>query len=156
MQFTDQELYGFSECMKRWIQEHPDKMAGLFTCIFSFRSVVLAFLTALGFGLLGPIAGELNAPKSLNYNISQHATNMAGSFATWIQSILGPIIVKSVFAILQSAAMGGYGLFYVKVFAFFNFQVCMAAVYRLLEDMRKCNDPSGCNGFQSTAGNNAC
>jgi hypothetical protein len=156
MQFTDYMLYGFNECMKRWIREHLEEIAKLMTCIFSFPSAVLVFLGFLGFGLLGPVAGELFTPTFLRNYVIQHMTNMIGSFAAWTQSIFGPIVAKSLFAILQSAAMGGYGLVYVKVVAFCNSQVCGAAIASLLEAMRECNDSSGCTGFQSTVGHNTC
>ncbi|KLU82959.1 hypothetical protein MAPG_02026 [Magnaporthiopsis poae ATCC 64411] len=37
----------------------------------------------------------------------------AGSVAAWIQSLLGNVVRRSIFAYLQSAAMGGYGISYV-------------------------------------------
>ncbi|KAF5601216.1 hypothetical protein FPANT_1823 [Fusarium pseudoanthophilum] len=35
---------------------------------------------------------------------------LLGSFAAWIQSLIGNVVAGSLFATLQSAAMGGYGV----------------------------------------------
>lgn len=36
-------------------------------------------------------------------------TIAVGSIAAWIQSVISPVTARSLFAILQSAAMDGYG-----------------------------------------------
>ena len=42
--------------------------------------------------------------------IEADSSKTSGSVAAWLQSILGNVGAQSVFAYLQSAAMGGYGV----------------------------------------------
>ncbi|CCT66234.1 uncharacterized protein FFB20_01789 [Fusarium fujikuroi] len=37
-------------------------------------------------------------------------SKLLGSFAAWIQSLIGNVVTGSLFATLQSAAMGGFGV----------------------------------------------
>ncbi|KAL8812540.1 MAG: hypothetical protein Q9223_007266 [Gallowayella weberi] len=79
-----------------WIQRHPWKAAFYAaSAIMFFAPEILSIpaLEALGFGFIGV---------------------RAGSMAAKIQSVIGPVAARSVFAIWQSARMGGYGVEYVN------------------------------------------
>ncbi|KAG9228065.1 hypothetical protein BJ875DRAFT_270963 [Amylocarpus encephaloides] len=76
----------------RWIAANPGQSALLIAngiLIFTPAALTGPLLATMGFGASGPIAG---------------------SVAAWLQSILGNVGARSVFAYLQSAAMGGYGV----------------------------------------------
>lgn len=76
----------------RWITAHPGQSALLVTngiLIFTPAALTAPLLATMGFGASGPVAGTV---------------------AAWLQSILGNVGTHSMFAYLQSAAMGGYGV----------------------------------------------
>ncbi|KAF2091847.1 hypothetical protein K490DRAFT_20123, partial [Saccharata proteae CBS 121410] len=77
-----------------WMKQHPYETACIIlsTIILINPAVLAPFLSALGFTATGPAAGSLAAA---------------------IQSIMGSVQAGSLFAILQSAGMGGGGLFIV-------------------------------------------
>ena len=68
------------------------------------------FLGFLGFGAAGPVAGKF---PNVHFSITDMplliASFSVGSIASWIQSIISPVAGGSLFAILQSAGMGGFG-----------------------------------------------
>jgi hypothetical protein len=60
--FTEEEMHGFSECLKEWILEHPMEVAMLVACIAAAPTAVLAtpaMINMLGLGPLGPVVGKL-------------------------------------------------------------------------------------------------
>ncbi|KAK7540595.1 uncharacterized protein J3D65DRAFT_600717 [Phyllosticta citribraziliensis] len=75
-----------------WIKAHPYLTALLVACGVVAVVVPLAYgsvLGAAGFAAVGPVAG---------------------SWAAGTQAAIGSVAAGSVFAVLQSAAMGGYGV----------------------------------------------
>ncbi|OBT67307.1 hypothetical protein VE03_02749 [Pseudogymnoascus sp. 23342-1-I1] len=75
-----------------WIAAHPGQTALLVVngvLIFTPAALTGPLLASLGFGASGPLAG---------------------SAAASLQSMLGSVGARGVFAYLQSAAMGGYGV----------------------------------------------
>ncbi|KAI4695394.1 uncharacterized protein J4E84_002020 [Alternaria hordeiaustralica] len=92
IEFTKEDLTGFSERLKAWILANPKLFTTLLACIASgpiALAVTPAMLGLVGFTPIG-IA--------------------AGSMASAFQAGVAPIAAGSAFAILTSAAMGGYGL----------------------------------------------
>ncbi|RYN66542.1 hypothetical protein AA0118_g2786 [Alternaria tenuissima] len=92
IEFTREDLSGFSERLKEWILSNPKQFTTLVACIASGPTIAVvtpAMLGLVGFTPLG-IAG--------------------GSLAAGFQAAVGPIAAGSAFAILTSAGMGGYGL----------------------------------------------
>ncbi|KAL9631093.1 MAG: hypothetical protein Q9204_004395 [Flavoplaca sp. TL-2023a] len=82
--------------IETWVKAHPWKAAFYAASALSFFApeiLSLPALEALGFGFAGV---------------------RAGSMAAKIQSVIGPVAARSVFAIWQSARMGGYGVEYVN------------------------------------------
>jgi hypothetical protein len=57
MHYTDEMLYSFSDCLKKWILEHPEMIAKLLGCIYAVRTMVSSAPALLGFGALGPAGG---------------------------------------------------------------------------------------------------
>ncbi|KAI4702137.1 hypothetical protein J4E81_002499 [Alternaria sp. BMP 2799] len=97
--FTKEDLSGFSERLKEWILANPKQFSTLLACIASgpiALAVTPAILGLIGFTPIG-IA--------------------AGSMASAFQAGVAPIAAGSAFAILTSAAMGGYGLVIVQAIA---------------------------------------
>lgn len=99
-----------------WLQHHPWKAAFFAASAIGFFApeiLSMPALEALGFGIAGVRAGMLN---SFNYECSyaNQDGGRLGSLASKIQSVIGPIAARSVFAIWQSARMGGYGVEYVN------------------------------------------
>ncbi|KFY32997.1 hypothetical protein V495_08530 [Pseudogymnoascus sp. VKM F-4514 (FW-929)] len=75
-----------------WIAAHPGQSALLVVngvLVFTPAAVTGPLLSQMGFGAAGPVGG---------------------SVAAWLQSMLGNVGAPSIFAYLQSAAMGGYGV----------------------------------------------
>lgn len=70
---------------------------------------------------------------------------LAGSMAAKIQSVIGPIAARSVFAIWQSARMGGYGVEYVNGGVRALVALADAAV-------AECNPLKDCKGLMSNSG----
>jgi hypothetical protein len=67
--FTDEDMNDFGERLKTWISAHPKEIATLFACIAAAPTAVLvtpAMVGMLGFGPLGPVAGELPLPKTMS------------------------------------------------------------------------------------------
>lgn len=90
------QLHQVASDIEIWVKAHPWKAAFyLASSISLFAPEILSLpaLEALGFGAVGV---------------------RAGSLAAKIQSVIGPIAARSVFAIWQSARMGGYGVEYVN------------------------------------------
>lgn len=76
----------------KWVTANPGQAALLIgngILIFTPAALTGPLLATMGFGASGPVAG---------------------SVAAWLQSILGNVGAHSVFAYLQSTAMGGYGV----------------------------------------------
>ncbi|KAL3421795.1 hypothetical protein PVAG01_05951 [Phlyctema vagabunda] len=76
----------------RWISANPGQSALLVTngiLILTPAALTGPLLATMGFGASGPVAGTI---------------------AAWLQSSLGNAGAHGVFAYLQSAAMGGYGV----------------------------------------------
>ncbi|GIJ98759.1 hypothetical protein Aspvir_000879 [Aspergillus viridinutans] len=85
---TALELHGLSREVTSYITNNPGRLASI--CIFAFpQAVISPVLCLTGFGSLGPIAHSL---------------------AAWYQASFGNPVAGGLFAHLESAAMGGYGL----------------------------------------------
>ncbi|KAH6870719.1 hypothetical protein BKA58DRAFT_440258 [Alternaria rosae] len=99
IEFTKEDLSGFSERLKAWILANPKQFTTLLACIAS-GPIALA-VTPVMLGLVGftPIGIA------------------AGSVASTFQAGVAPIAAGSASAILTSAAMGGYGLVIVQAIA---------------------------------------
>ncbi|KAL1792782.1 hypothetical protein ACET3X_009289 [Alternaria dauci] len=97
--FTQEDLSGFSERLKEWIVSNPKQFTTLLACIAS--GPIVAVITPTMLGLVGftPIGIA------------------AGSLASAFQASVGPIAAGSAFAVLTSAGMGGYGLGIVQAIA---------------------------------------
>ncbi|CAI9632163.1 hypothetical protein GT037_005705 [Alternaria burnsii] len=100
--FSQEDLSGFSERLKDWILFNSELFNALMACIISVILALAIFagtptmLGLVGFGPLGVVKGSL---------------------AAGYQAVAGPIAARSAFAILTSAGMGGYGLGIVKAIA---------------------------------------
>lgn len=70
---------------------------------------------------------------------------LVGSMAAKIQSVIGPVAARSVFAIWQSARMGGYGVEYVNGGVRALVALADAAV-------AECNPLKDCKGLMSDGG----
>jgi hypothetical protein len=57
MHYTDEMLYSFSDCLKKWILEHPEMIGKLLGCIYAVRTMVSSAPALLGFRALGPAGG---------------------------------------------------------------------------------------------------
>ncbi|KAL8908167.1 MAG: hypothetical protein Q9207_000990 [Kuettlingeria erythrocarpa] len=93
---TELDLQHVASDIEIWLEHHPWEAAFFFASAIGFFApeiLSIPALEALGFGLAGV---------------------RAGSLAAKIQSVIGPVAARSVFAIWQSARMGGYGVEYVN------------------------------------------
>ena len=95
-----------------WITAHPYQTAfhvvnGVIICTPAAATV--PFLSALGFGATGPIAGRFGAQHSRVGNRTHTLTQPSGSAAASVQSFFSFVPAGGLFATAQSAAMGGYG-----------------------------------------------
>jgi hypothetical protein len=110
IEFTQQDLPGFSERLKDWIVLNPKQFTTLLACIASgpiAQFVTPAMLGLVGFTPMGIAGGEY---PSFFPSLIQYLTTEPGSIASAFQAGVGPIAANSAFAILTSAGMGGYGL----------------------------------------------
>ncbi|KAL8698057.1 MAG: hypothetical protein Q9201_006783 [Fulgogasparrea decipioides] len=82
--------------IEMWVEHHPWKAA---------------FYAASAIGFFAPEILSTPALEALGFEL---AGVRAGSLASKIQPVIGPIAARSVFAIWQSARMGGYGIEYVN------------------------------------------
>ncbi|KAI4179095.1 MAG: hypothetical protein L6R41_008033, partial [Letrouitia leprolyta] len=90
------ELHQVASDIEDWVKAHPWKAAFYLASALSLVApeiISIPALEALGFGTAGV---------------------RAGSLAAKVQSVIGPVAARSVFAIWQSARMGGYGVEYVN------------------------------------------
>ncbi|KAL9610000.1 MAG: hypothetical protein Q9167_005273 [Letrouitia subvulpina] len=78
--------------IQNWVNRHPWKAA---------------FYAASAVGLFAPEILSIPALEALGFGVEGVR---AGSIAARVQSVIGPIAARSVFAIWQSARMGGYGV----------------------------------------------
>jgi hypothetical protein len=65
--FDEEAMHGFSKKLKDWILTHPNEVAKLIACIAAGPTTIAiapAVVAMLGFGPLGPIAGELHFPEA--------------------------------------------------------------------------------------------
>lgn len=100
-----------------WIREHPSKavICAINTVIIAAPTIVFTpVLGLLGFTSLGPAAGN-SPPHPASKPLAHHealkkADPATGSIAASLHSALSPIAAGGTFSILQSAAMGGYGV----------------------------------------------
>lgn len=89
---------------------------------------------AVGFITIDPAAGMLDGfspiiypfPLTQMYNTNRRVST--GSIAAVAQSLIGDIAAGSLFAILQSASVGGYGLFAVNAIVSGSSAVVASAV----------------------------
>ena len=101
--------------IESWLKHHP-WMAAFYAAsaigFFAPEILSLPALEALGFGLAGVRAG---ISKSFTFESSRTDQNgRSGSLAAKVQSVIGDVAARSVFAIWQSARVGGYGVEYVN------------------------------------------
>ncbi|KAL8867719.1 MAG: hypothetical protein Q9174_005476, partial [Haloplaca sp. 1 TL-2023] len=93
---TELDLHEVASDIETWLKAHPWKAA---------------FYAAGAIGFFAPEILSLPALEALGFGITGVR---AGSIAAKIQSVIGDVAAKSVFAIWQSARMGGYGVEYVN------------------------------------------
>ncbi|KAL8980165.1 MAG: hypothetical protein Q9205_004674 [Flavoplaca limonia] len=113
--------------IETWVKAHPWKAAFYASSALGFFApeiLSLPALEALGFGFAGV---------------------RAGSMAAKVQSVIGDVAARSVFAIWQSARMGGYGVEYVNGGVRALVALADAAVAH-------CNPLKDCNGSTSDGG----
>ncbi|KAI4712640.1 hypothetical protein J4E89_002908 [Alternaria sp. Ai002NY15] len=117
IEFTKEDLTGFSERLKAWILANPKLFTTLLACIASgpiALAVTPAMLGLVGFTPIGIAAGTYG---SLIISPDRLLTHELGSMASAFQAGVAPIAAGSAFAILTSAAMGRYGLAIVQAIA---------------------------------------
>jgi hypothetical protein len=68
-------------------------------------AATVPFLSAMGFGASGPVAGKSPRTSRMHTSIDQ----APGSAATGIMSYFATVPAGGIVATMQSAAMGGYG-----------------------------------------------
>ncbi|KAL8992064.1 MAG: hypothetical protein Q9169_007400 [Polycauliona sp. 2 TL-2023] len=113
--------------IETWVKAHPYKATFYLASALSLVApeiISLPALEALGFGFAGV---------------------RAGSMAAKIQSVIGDVAARSVFAIWQSARMGGYGVEYVNGGVRALVALADAAV-------AKCNPLKDCKGLRGGGG----
>jgi hypothetical protein len=95
-----------------WIKQNPRQTALIAACIIIpilFAACTPAILGAVGFSAAGPVAGMYML--SLSYGrVKLLMFGNVGSLAAALQAHIGIVGAGSLFAIVQSAAMAGYGL----------------------------------------------
>ncbi|KAI4128081.1 MAG: hypothetical protein LQ341_006714, partial [Variospora aurantia] len=113
-----------------WIEQHPWKAA---------------FYAASAIGFFAPEILSIPALEALGFA----STGVrAGSLAAKIQSVIGPVAARSVFAIWQSARMGGYGVEYTNG--------GVRALIALVDAAKAtCNPLKDCKGLISDGGQRA-
>lgn len=110
------DLQQVASDIELWVEHHPWKAAFYAASAIGFFApeiLSIPALEALGFGLAGVRAGT---SKLLNLG-DFHANGgcgRSGSLASKVQSVIGDVAARSVFAIWQSARIGGYGVEYVN------------------------------------------
>ncbi|KAL8771476.1 MAG: hypothetical protein Q9209_003146 [Squamulea sp. 1 TL-2023] len=100
-----------------WIQHHPWKAAFYAASAIGFFApeiLSIPALEALGFSFAGVRAGTLKSSILIRGSRTNRGRGHLGTLASEIQSVIGPVAAHSVFAIWQSARMGGYGVEYVN------------------------------------------
>ena len=127
--------------IERWVEEHPWK-AAFYTAsalgFFAPEILSIPALEALGFGVAGVRAGTSVLLQLGILLIKWYL----GSIAAKVQSVIGPIAARSVFAIWQSARMGGYGVS--------NVNGGVRALIALTDAaMARCNPLKDCKGLTS-------
>jgi hypothetical protein len=75
MQFIDEMLYDFSNCLKQWFLEHPTVIAMLVGCIITVRYMVFSAPALLGFGACGPAGGKFHHTQPYELPHLLHGTN---------------------------------------------------------------------------------
>lgn len=99
-----------------WIVAHPYQTAfqvvnGVIICTPAAATVPV--LAALGFGANGPAAGKLTSLHTTALHLDGQAehvlTHVTGSAASAVMAWFGVVPAGGWYAVLQSAAMGGYG-----------------------------------------------
>ncbi|KAL8676266.1 MAG: hypothetical protein Q9186_007204 [Xanthomendoza sp. 1 TL-2023] len=110
-----------------WIEHHPWQAA---------------FYAASALGFFAPEILSIPALEALGFAFEGVR---AGSMAAKIQSVIGPVAARSVFAIWQSARMGGYGVEYVN-------GGVRALVALADATVAACNPLVDCKGLMSDAG----
>ncbi|KAL9026358.1 MAG: hypothetical protein Q9196_004967 [Gyalolechia fulgens] len=113
-----------------WLEHHPWKAA---------------FYAASAIAFFAPEILSIPALEALGF---VSAGIRAGSLASKIQSVIGPVAARSVFAIWQSARMGGYGVEYVNGGVRALIALADAA-------MATCNPLKDCTGLISDGGQRA-
>lgn len=116
----------------KWMAAHPYATAFHIAMVLLMLCpglAVVPLLEMIGFGADGIIGGK---PKStINDEIlgSFVADLIAGSVVASYQSVAGPIAARSLFAVLQSTAMGGYGVF--KVYGAVRAAIALAVAFEV-------------------------
>ncbi|KAL8835099.1 MAG: hypothetical protein Q9170_003455 [Blastenia crenularia] len=124
---TELNLTQVASDIELWVEHHPWKAAFYTASVLGFFApeiISIPALEALGFGFAGV---------------------RAGTVAAKVQSVIGPVSARSVFAIWQSARMGGYGVEYVNGGVRALIALTDAAV-------AACNPLKDCKGLMSDGG----
>lgn len=67
--FAEEDMHGFSHKLRQWITNHPKEVATLVARIAAALTAVSltpAMIAMLGLGPLGPVAGKLYTPRTIN------------------------------------------------------------------------------------------
>lgn len=116
----------------KWMKAHPFATAFHIAMVLLMLCPGLAvapLLEIIGFGAEGIIGGK---PKFAMYDEiprSFFADQITGSVVASYQAIAGPIAARSLFAVLQSTAMGGYGV--VKVYKAVRAAIALAIAFEI-------------------------
>jgi hypothetical protein len=109
--------------LKSWVMCNPKQSAAIAVSavpVLAPGLIALPLLGVIGFGPLGPVAGKSFSHCCSHcclsflhkeYHMETRANSVnTGSAAAALQAGVGNVVAPSAFAIMQSAAMGGYGL----------------------------------------------
>jgi hypothetical protein len=104
-----------------WIKEHPgDTVFYVVSGVVFFYPAIVSgpLLELLGFAAKGPVGGMLFLCISwgvIDENLADEVLDKLGSLAALAHATIGNVPARHVFSYLQSAAMGGYGVFPVEM-----------------------------------------
>jgi len=108
--FADIDWKGLPRKIWKWIQAHPFQTAFIVLGLTMLVAPYVFFTPVLG--LLGFTAAGPTGMEKLLWPLGfclENVADLCSGFAAMLMSIFGPISAGSIYAILQSAAMAGYG-----------------------------------------------
>lgn len=142
----------FLSDLLKWMAAHPYATAFHIAMVLLMLCpglAVVPLLEMVGFGAEGIIAGKSKSTmhvEILSYPLLIQTESVAASY----MSVAGPIAARSLFAVLQSTAMGGYGVF--KVYTAVRAAIALAVTFEVGRANRQrgcseklCSIPTGCS-----------